>query len=216
MLKRKFKTRFTLFGIMKVVPLVLSLMIVLTSCSQVQETEFQFQEGDIILQSLNSVQCQAVKSATNSEYSHCGIVIHDGDKLVIYEAVGPVKKTGIEAFTSSGTNGEYTVMRSKSIGADLASMRTYCNGELGKPYDIYFNWDDTEIYCSEFVWKAYEAVGIEVCPTRPLKDYNLTDPIVKHTMDQRYGSNIPYDEPMVAPSDLFESSQLEIVYNSVK
>jgi hypothetical protein len=198
----------------RIFSLVLSLIIVLSACSQ--ETGFEFQEGDIILQSLNSMQCEAVKAATNSDYSHCGIVIEDGGKLVIYEAVGPVKKTEIKAFTDSGTNGHYVVLRSKDKKIDPSEMRAYCNSELGKPYDIYFNWDDTELYCSEFVWKAYAACGIEVCSTRPLKDYDLSSPLVKRIMNERYGTEIPYSEPMVAPSNLFESNQLEIVHETAK
>ncbi len=40
---------------------------------------------------------------------------------------------------------------------------TKCRKVLGKPYDIYFEWDDRAIYCSEIVWKAYQhALGIEL------------------------------------------------------
>lgn len=33
----------------------------------------------------------------------------------------------------------------------------------GKPYDIYFEWSDDKIYCSELVWKIYKhALDIEI------------------------------------------------------
>ncbi len=33
----------------------------------------------------------------------------------------------------------------------------------GKSYDLYFEWTDETIYCSELVWKIYkEALGIEI------------------------------------------------------
>ena len=93
-------------------------------------------------------------------------------------------------------------------------VKTYCLDEMGKDYDIYFNWDDTEIYCSELVWKAYQAANLSICDAQPLKSYNLTHPLVLETMKQRYGVNIPWDEPMVAPSDLFSSPLLETIYSN--
>ncbi|MBL4705719.1 MAG: peptidoglycan peptidase [Flavobacteriales bacterium] len=186
------------------------------SCSTPANTTFEFQEGDIILQALNSPQCDAIRLATDNYYSHCGMVVNDGKKLMIYEAIGPVKKTEIQEFTASGINGHYVVMRLKDSTVDHQSILNYCDGELGKAYDIYFNWDDTEIYCSEFVWKAYEASQIELCNTRPLKDYDLSSPLVQTILQERYAPKIPYGEPMVAPSDLYSSGLLEIVYQNKK
>lgn len=198
--------------------LIIPCLLILISCGDQNNEDFQFQEGDIILQALNSTQCEAVRAATNSYYSHCGIVLKDHDELVVYEAIGPVMKTSISDFTASGINGHYAVLRTKSVDNALNTedARNYCNGELGKPYDGYFNWGDEEIYCSELVWKAYEKGGVELCELRPLKDYNLSSPIVKEVMQQRYGNSIPSNEMMIAPGDFKTASILEVVYENSK
>ena len=190
----------------------------LISCSQENvSTEFDFHAGDIVLQSLNSSQCNAIREATNSYYTHCGIVLRDGNELIIYEAIGPVKKSSLQDFTDSGINDHFVVLRpSLNNLSSVAQMKTYCDNELGKSYDLFFNWDDTEIYCSELVWKAYQKAGIELCKPRPLKDYDLSSPVVRTVMKQRYGEKIPEDELMVAPSDLFSSTLLEVVYENKK
>ena len=198
--------------------LVLFISFNLTSCSQENvSTEFDFQAGDIVLQSLNSSQCNAIREATDSYYTHCGIVLRDGDQLTIYEAIGPVKKSRLQNFTGSGINDHFVVLRPalKDLSS-AAKMKRYCDKELGKSYDLFFNWDDTEIYCSELVWKAYKTAGIELCEPRPLKDYDLSSPVVQAVMKQRYGEKIPEDELMVAPSDLFSSTLLEVVYENNK
>ncbi len=198
--------------------LVLFISFSLTSCSQENvSTEFDFQAGDIVLQSLNSSQCNAIREATDSYYTHCGIVLRDGEDLVIYEAIGPVKKSRLQDFTGSGINDHFVVLRPalKDLSS-AAQMKRYCDKELGKSYDLFFNWDDTEIYCSELVWKAYKTAGIVLCEPRPLKDYDLSSPVVQAVMEQRYGEKIPEDELMVAPSDLFSSTLLEVVYENKK
>jgi hypothetical protein len=60
------------------------------------------------------------------------------------------------------------------------------------------------------VWKAYQQAGVELCPPRKFRDYNLQQPEVKKIIEERYGSmdRLPMDEKVVAPSDLAASTLL--------
>jgi uncharacterized protein YycO len=59
-------------------------------------------------------------------------------------------------------------------------------------YNIYFEWSDDNIYCSELVWKMYkEALGIEIGTLQELKEIDLTSDVVKNKMRELYGTNIP-------------------------
>ena len=79
----------------------------------------------------------------------------------------------------------------------------------GKPYDIYFEWSDDKIYCSELVWKMYQqATNIEIGQLEKLSDFDLSDNIVKAKMKERYGSNIPMDEKVISPAAMFNSDKL--------
>lgn len=174
-----------------------------------------FQDGDLIYQDSQSRQCTAIKLATKSEHSHVGIIFIENGKPMVYEAVQPVRITPLETFIDRGYEDDYVVKRLKDPSKmDVTKLKKYCTNLLGKNYDIYFNWDDSEIYCSELAWKAYSGAGIKLCKTRPLKDYDLSHPIVKRIMKERYGKKIPLEEPMVAPSDLFSSTLMETIYSS--
>jgi hypothetical protein len=83
---------------------------------------------------------------------------------------------------------------------------------LGLPYDIYFGWQNDRIYCTELVWKIYkEILGIELGRLGKLKDFDLSSFTVRLLMFKRYGLKIPYDEPVIAPSTMFDSKELETV-----
>lgn len=193
----------------------------LIACSSnskiVSELESSLQNGDIIFQSSHSKQCEAVKLATHSEYSHVGIIFEDEGKWMVYEAVQPVKKTPLKDWIKHGEDGQYVVKRLKNAKKVLTKqilekMQTLGETLLGKNYDIYFNWSNDEIYCSELVWKIYdEAAGIHIGELKELKDFDLTSQAVREIMAERYGNSIPLEEKVIAPSDLFDSKKLVLV-----
>lgn len=177
-----------------------------------------FQEGDIIFQSSNSGQSGAIQLATNSKYSHCGILLKNKNGvLMVAEAVQPVRITPIKEFIQRGDENHFVIKRlikNDSILTDdvRTKMRELFAGFEGKNYDIKFEWSDSKIYCSELVWKIYErTTGLRLGEPKPLKDYSLNSKLVKKTMQERYGKDIPWDEPMVAPTTIFESELLETV-----
>lgn len=173
-------------------------------------------EGDIVFQDSQSPQCEAIRRATHSEWTHCGMLFRDGNgRWMVLEAIQPVSVSTLAAWRDRNKS-SFAVKRLKGadtlLTADVMDrMKTFGQNYLGKNYDIYFNWSDTEIYCSELVWKIYHAVGIDICPPKPLRSYDLSHPVVKSTMQKRYGNNIPLQEKMVAPGDLFNSPKLETV-----
>lgn len=190
----------------------------LISKAQVKKTISRsgFRDGDIIFQSSDSRQCQAIKIATHSDISHCGLLISEGGKWYVLEAVEPVQLISLPAFIGRDPQQHYTVKRLKNefLPKQDAFEKMLAEGKrwIGKHYDIYFNWSGSELYCSELVWKLYHNVpGIDLCNLRRLKDFDLSSPLVKEMMNERYGNKIPYDESVVAPSDIFNSEKLEMV-----
>ena len=70
-----------------------------------------FKDGDIIFQTSQSQQCEAVRIATNSKFSHCGIIFIKDGKQYVYEAVQPVKMTLLEDWIEHGKEEKYVVKR---------------------------------------------------------------------------------------------------------
>ena len=177
-----------------------------------------FQNGDIIFQTSTSGQSKAIQIATGSKYSHVGIIYKNGNDYFVYEAVQPVKLTPLNDWIKKGENGHYVVKRIKNsdkllTDEKLIEMKKIGEKYVGKDYDLYFEWSDSRIYCSELVWKIYkEAVGLEIGELEKLGDFNLTDKAVKQKLMERYGDNIPKEELVISPASMFNSDKLITVY----
>ena len=173
-----------------------------------------WQNGDIVFQDSESSQSQAIKLATNSKFSHCGIVFQgENGQWMVLEAVQPVRMIPIEKWIANG-NDKYEVKRLKNhelvAGDTLAKMYAVGKSFIGKNYDIQFGWGDDKLYCSELVWKIYQrGAGIELGKRKPLKDYNLNSKLVQEQLKLRYGATIPENELMISPQDIWESDLLE-------
>ncbi|WP_035648294.1 YiiX family permuted papain-like enzyme [Flavobacterium sp. ASV13] len=180
----------------------------------------KIQDGDIIFQTSESPQCEAVRIATNSKFSHCGIIYKINGNLFVFEAVQPVKLTRLEDWIQHGKDNKYLVKRLKNAEkvltpSTLQKMKDYSQQFNGKEYDAYFEWTDTRIYCSELIWKIYKnAASIELSKLKQLKDFNLTDEKVQKILKERYGNEIPLEEKVVAPSDLADSDLLKTIIDT--
>lgn len=182
------------------------------------ESEAKFEAGDIIFQELAGGQNLAVRLVTGSRYTHCGIIMEYQGELAVYEAIGPVGWKPVGEWIARGVDGHYVVMRLKdndALTAAVVAAMMQSGAELeGRPYDLWFQWTDDNIYCSELVWKMYErGADINLAGLRKFSDYdNVQHPEVQRLANQRYPGVIPWDEEAVAPSDLMDSSLLYTVF----
>jgi uncharacterized protein YycO len=184
-----------------------------------QEPKAIFKDGDIVFQTSQSAQCEAVRIATNSKFSHCGLIYIVAGKPIVFEAVQPVKLTPLKDWTQQGEGNKYVVKRLKNSSLltpeNLKKMKAVGKKMIDKNYDLYFEWSDAKIYCSELVWKIYKnGANIELCKLQKLKDFNLTDPKVKTILAERYGNKIPFDEEVVSPESIEKSELLETVFDN--
>lgn len=173
-------------------------------------------EGDLFFQHMGGEQGLALQLATGSPWTHVGIAFREDGRWQVLEAVGPVKKTPLAEWLEQG-NGEFAVMRLAEADhlldeTALARLREAAKPFMGIGYDWKFGWNDELIYCSELVWKLYErALGIRLCEPRAMRAYDLSDPLVRQVMHERYGATPPLDEPMVAPATLMDCPLLRHV-----
>lgn len=176
--------------------------------------------GDIIFHTSRSPQSLAIQKATNSPYSHMGIVfIQDGIPRV-YEAVEPVKFTPFDAWVRRGDGGRFVVKRlidadrlltPKVIERMLDIGRTF----EGRHYDLHFEWSDERVYCSELVWKIYKrALDIEIGKLQTINEFDLSHPAVQAKIKERWPDQPPADEQVISPAAMFESSLLVTVYDN--
>jgi hypothetical protein len=171
--------------------------------------------GDILFQSTRSAQSRAIELATHSTLTHVGVVLPHEQGLAVYEAVGPVKFTAIDAWVARGEGGHVLAKRLKTAltPESIAALGRTADSLRGRPYDFAFDWSDERMYCSELVYKVYQrALGIELGTPRKLREYDLTSPEVRAKMRERYGAAVPLDEPMIAPVGIAQSPLLETLF----
>lgn len=182
--------------------------------------EQQIRNGDIIFHTSKSNQSKAIQLATHSKYSHVGIIFNIHGKFHVYEAVQTVRLTPLLEWINRGKNANYVIKRLKNANEVLTNLTIKKMKQIGeqfkgKPYDIYFEWSDNKIYCSELVWKIYkQALDIEIGKLEKLSDFDLSNKIVKAKMKERYGNNIPMNEKIISPATMFNSDKLITIYEN--
>lgn len=217
------RTRSFLFDI-TALPILVACISIITasSCNRYrsatvkeQETRSDFKDGDIIFQTSLSGQSKAIQEATNSDYSHCGIIYFEKGRPMVFEAIEPVTSTPLADWIARGKDRLYVVKRLKNADkiltpSVLAVMRSRAMKYKGKRYDKTFEWNDDRMYCSELVWKIYyEATGLQVGKLERLKDFDLTGAEVRKIMRSRYPDGVPYEEQVISPASIFSSNLLE-------
>lgn len=172
------------------------------------------EDGDIIFHTSRSAQSDAIQRATGSRYSHMGLVFHQEGQPYVLEAAATVRSTPLADWIARGEDRKFVVKRLRTAAAVLSPdaldrLRAEATPFVGRRYDAEFAWSDERIYCSELVWKAYDrALGMKIGSLDRIGDFNLSDPVVRAALRERYGDTIPLEEPVISPSAMFDSPLL--------
>ena len=193
-------------------PLIAAVALSFSGLQAADEGRYSLQTGDVVFQSTGGEQAEAIRAATGSRYTHCGVVFEDGGTFKVLEASQPVKVTPFSEFRKRSLPGTFQVRRLKAPLplAAIEAGKAWGVKQVGLNYDPHFRWDDETLYCSELVWKIFKKAGVELCAPRHFHDYELESPEVREMIKQRYGSSdkLPKEEPVVSPGDLADSPLL--------
>jgi len=173
-------------------------------------------DGDILFIQSQTQQAAALREATESVWTHVGILIKDKTGWQVAEAIGPLKMTPIKDFISRSKNKAFEVYRFKYF--DPQTMRSSLLAELpkyNKPYDIYFEWNEDKIYCSELTYKVFmDVTGQEMGSIQQMKEMRLDGPYVQALIDKRLtdiGKELNLEEPIVTPVSQMEDEDMLLI-----
>ncbi|BBF80499.1 YiiX/YebB-like N1pC/P60 family cysteine hydrolase [Asticcacaulis excentricus] len=131
-------------------------------------------QGDLIFQTSRSQQSKAILVASRSLYTHMGIVKHTSSGWMVVEAVGPVKETPLREWTQRGKFARVAVYRPKALTIrQRQQVFSEAKRLYGRPYDVYFSFENRAIYCSELAYLAFEAAGIELGERQRIGDLGV-------------------------------------------
>lgn len=189
-----------------------------------------WQAGDLIFQESSSMQASAIRVATDSHYTHMGIVQETSYGLTVIEAARTVMETPLDEFIARGVGADYSVYRVRGLTDDMAKaaiqeMQAY----YGRPYDIFFRLDPDAIYCSELPFHAFSEIGMEIGRVERLGDLAIDTPEGRAIFLARWQDHpdcqaegldrdgcwsLIQDQEIVTPVGIAEASNVERVFTS--
>lgn len=163
-------------------------------------------EGDILFQSLpRNELTDAIEGVSESCWSHCGILVCDGEEWMVAEAIGTVHLTPLNKWVLRSRHCRFAAYRVDAMKEeDMPRLRGAIDAMIGKPYDYHYSPDDSEIYCSELVFRAFErGLGMNVGTWQKLQDLKW-QPFEKFVRSMEEGA-LPLDREIITPVALTRS-----------
>ncbi|PTY01351.1 peptidase [Verrucomicrobia bacterium LW23] len=172
-------------------------------------------EGDIVFHSmpLNPLTV-AIEGVTQSRISHCGVVLREGGRWMVIEAMGPgVIKVPLWMWIWRGRERHLLVMRLDPLWSPrIPQFVSALQRHLGKPYDLRYRMDDEAIYCSELVYKGFrEVTGEGLGRLERLGDLNWKPH--EDFIARVENGPVPVDREMITPVSLSRAPELRLVFN---
>ncbi len=176
---------------------------------------YEPREGDIIFQSLpHNPLIDAIEGASDSPFSHCGIVHWSGSGWVVIQALGKVQETHLLVWIAQARDARYSVFRLKEpYQAEIPALIEAAQSYKGLPYDIHYDLDDGAIYCSELIFKAFRRAADEDLGQLQILGELNWQPHAE-VIKQIEGGNLPLEREMITPRNLSEAKQLERIYST--
>ncbi|QSQ22599.1 YiiX family permuted papain-like enzyme [Pyxidicoccus parkwayensis] len=175
--------------------------------------EASLRTGDIVLHTSRSRQSEAIRAATESPFSHVGLVEVTSKGAWVVEAVQPVQRVPFAKWKARGVKSHILVLRPKDLSdAQRQQAVDAAKTHLGKPYDWKFGWGDEAMYCSELVRKAYtRGAGVDYGKMERLGSLKVQG--LEKVMRERYGVKVPLDLELITPASLAADEKLEVVHS---
>jgi hypothetical protein len=188
--------------------------------------------GDLVFQTIQGSQTLAIMFASQSVYSHIGMIHIKNGKPNVMEAIGPVREIPLDKWVKQGIGDRLSIMRIKDLDEAAADKAIKAAGKyLGLPYDFFFLMGNDQIYCSELVYKAFkEGDHIQLGKVENVSDLNINNFAVDKIIKERWKkhplcSNISdYDtcyktimsQKLVTPASIAEDKNVELIYTNYK
>ena len=197
----------------------MALSILLLSCTATNKP-LQLKDGDLLFQGTSSTKLseaidKVTQTGAETHFSHVGLVELDekGQVFVLHAAPdsGTCRVSLTDFLEPEGDSIKTVVYRlkepwQKTVPKALAKAHTM----LGKPYNFSYVLSDSSHYCSEFIYKAFEADSVFRLNPMTFKDPSSGE-FFPTWVDYygRMGIAIPEGEPGCNPNGMAASDKLE-------
>jgi hypothetical protein len=197
---------------------VAAIVALASQCATSAPNFYSPREGDFVFQSLPKGDLvEAIEGASQSPYSHVGMVIRKNDQWFVREAIGDVHDTPLHEWGARGRmNHAFDAFRLKTeLQKFVPEFIKDSEVFLGRPYDYKYDMGDQAIYCSELLYKSMLAAsGVRLGKLQKLSELKWQR--YKATIEKYEGGPVPLNREMITPKALSEATQLEQVFHGYK
>ena len=138
-------------------PILFFFLFSIGTCAQ----NLSFKNGDLLFINVNcGAMCDAINAVTEgfqgNDFNHVAMVYSDNNKdFFVYEAISKgVVKTPLDDFLKR-TDIVYKGSLKEPYQYLIPLAATFCEEQLGTPYDADFLYDNGKYYCSELLYDAF-------------------------------------------------------------
>jgi hypothetical protein len=187
-------------------------------------------DGDLIFQTSTTSQAMPILVATAHPFTHMGLIAHEAGNAVVVEAARTVTATPLADWIHRGFLRRFAIYRDEKLTAEQQAKIMAAAKELyGRPYDIFFSFNNDSIYCSELAYLAYKAAGIQIGAIQKVSELHFDNVFVKKLIQQRwqrdpectsrhYDFEQCYDfilhQELVTPASIANDSQFSRIYSN--
>jgi hypothetical protein len=211
-----------------IVALFLLLLIFIGATFGINKELPPLHDGDLVFQTSRDPQATAILAATTSLFSHVGIVekTPEGDKVI--EAASVVRENPLSRWIKQGVAERMAIYRYKTLtdaqGHQIVAAATHYDGT---PYDPFFSWKSTGMYCSKLPYLAYKQAGLEAGTLQNFSDLHMDNFLVRDLIEKRR-RQFPdcadkdfagcYDyilhQPVITPASIAADAHFEKIYSN--
>ncbi|MFV0210395.1 YiiX/YebB-like N1pC/P60 family cysteine hydrolase [Empedobacter falsenii] len=177
------------------------------------------QNGDLIFvgaltEELSGAISRATKISDQTNFDHVGLIEKTTDSIFVLHAapMGGSQREEIHHFYNAQTekNNQIVIYRlKKEVQSTIPNAIVKAKTMLGKPYNWLYILNDDELYCSDFVERAFR--DDKVFELIPMNFKNKETGIIDDFWIDFYrkkGKEVPQDEPGTNPNQLATSEKL--------
>lgn len=183
-------------------------------------TENDIQNGDLIFvgaqtEELSGAISRVTKISSETNFDHVGLIEKTSDTIFVLHAapMGGSQREELHHFYTSQTEKKnvIAIYRLKDeFQASIPNAISMAKTMLGKPYNWLYILNDDELYCSDFIERAFRNDAIfELIPMNfKNKETGVIDDFWINFYKKK-GKEVPQDEPGTNPNQLATSEKLE-------
>ena len=180
----------------------------------------EIQDGDLIFvgaqtEELSGAISRVTKISNETNFDHVGLIEKTADSIFVLHAapMGGSQREEIHHFYTSQTEKKNLIViyrLKKEFQPSIPNAIIKAKTMLGKPYNWLYILNDDELYCSDFIERAFR--DDKIFELIPMNFKNKETGIIDNFWIDFYkkkGKDVPQDEPGTNPNQLATSEKLE-------